>query len=125
MRECNIYLSNRFDWKSHPIGDILHSRRVTMLTETKARAPRKPRKKALCGPVVLKSREEASRYIAKHAKPVGRSPKGRRIYKYEDLKKLDIQYPDQKEWFISPDMPKPFTKPTMVFRSPGSKRQLT
>jgi len=48
-------------------------------------------------PVVLRTREEAAAYIAKHAKPVKRSPKARPIYDYADLGKLDIQYPDQKD----------------------------
>jgi len=66
-------------------------------TTAKARNSGKLKKQSRHGTVVLKSREEAAAYIAKHAKPVGRSPKGRAIYSYEDLKKLDIRYPDQKE----------------------------
>ena len=63
-----------------------------MLQDTNSKVHKTKKKKG--GPVVFKTREEASEYIAKHAKPVGRSPKGRPIYSYEDLKKLDIQYPD-------------------------------
>ncbi|MCY3020047.1 MAG: hypothetical protein NTW87_13600 [Planctomycetota bacterium] len=63
-----------------------------MLTAAK---PRKLKKRIRQGPVVLRSREEASAYIAKHAKPIGHSPKGRPIYGYADLKRLDVQYPAQ------------------------------
>jgi hypothetical protein len=65
---------------------------LLMLTNTRRKGKRKDRTT-----VVLKTRAETAAYVAAHCKPVGRSPKGRMIYSYEDLKKLDIQYPDQKK----------------------------
>lgn len=67
-----------------------------MLTVSKGRKPRRT-KRQITGPVKLRTRQEASDYLAKHVKPVGHSPNGRPIYNYDDLKRLDIQYPDQKD----------------------------
>ena len=52
---------------------------------------------AQSGPVVLRTRKAASEYIACHVKPVDAGPKGTPVYDYTDLKKLDIQYPDQHD----------------------------
>ena len=59
-------------------------------------AARKPVKLA-CPPVKLKDWDAVARYKAEHLKPVGRGPKGQPIYAYDDVKALNIQYPDEQE----------------------------
>ena len=67
---------------------------LTTAKTEKAKKAKKPKSAVKSSTIVFKTHEEAAKYIASKVKPVGRSPKGRAIYAYEDLKKLDIRYPD-------------------------------
>jgi len=46
--------------------------------------------------VKLLTWEEVEQYKAKHLKPRGFGPKGRPIYDFDEVCKLNIEYPDEK-----------------------------
>jgi hypothetical protein len=46
--------------------------------------------------VKLRTWKEVEKYKAKHLKPKGYGPKGRPIYDFEEVCKLNIEYPDEK-----------------------------
>ena len=61
-----------------------------MLSETKSRKTRRTKQPSKSAKK-SSARENAAAYVVKHVKLVGRSPNGRPIYKYEDLKKLNLK----------------------------------
>jgi hypothetical protein len=45
-------------------------------------------------PLLLKTRQEAREYLAKHLKPVGHGPKGQPLYAKKDIDSLNIILPE-------------------------------
>jgi hypothetical protein len=45
----------------------------------------------------LNTWDEFDTYLKKHLKPIKFGPKGQPIYSYDDMLKLDIIWPDEKE----------------------------
>ena len=68
-------------------------KKATLATASSKPAKARARKK----PLKLKDWDEVRAYFAKHLKPVGHGPKGQPFYAHEELKKLDIIYPDENE----------------------------
>ena len=63
------------------------------LTKRPNSSRRKPPAKAAADgpPLLLKTEEEVSAYLAEHLTPVRRGPKGQPIYAQKDIEKLNVR----------------------------------